>query len=397
MKNAGYINRTLVALALVACAQLHALEPLDDEAMSNNIGGSTAWILEAFKIQTTPSGGSLEITITGTGTTQSGTIPVFIQAQNLNFGAVTGLTGYAAVTQTTPTYNAIANWGTATDPFLLKAYTPTGTQSLSYTGVNVANPTLLLRLPSADTAGGGNLKMGAEMLISGNLNGTSQTIGGRLYTPLRLTQRMNDFSLNGTQLSVFQTTIPGAQQHEIDNNGTIGITGIIRLNSANPATAADRTTGGVLRLSVGGGNEGVYIQNLDVNLPIGQLHYQPLTVRKGAGSNLVFELMRIPNNPAVYRRFYGSGADNVIGGTITPNPNNTTFVAPVAGTEKYNALCTSTFCGTPNLPATHGSVSVGNITFRSAGATSTTGNVDVGSVNVSGLLINHLKLTTTGL
>ena len=121
-------------------------------------------------------------------------------------------------------------------------------------------------------------------------------------------------------------------------------------------------------------NEGIRIQDLDINLPLGIPHYQSLVFGKAdAAGNFYLELTRLPNDSDAYNAAY----------------------IDYSGTAASIAAktCSSTSCGTAAVPATHGTISMGATTFTSpAGAV-----VNVGTSKIDGLFIQHLKLTTTGL
>jgi hypothetical protein len=120
-------------------------------------------------------------------------------------------------------------------------------------------------------------------------------------------------------------------------------------------------------------NEGVRIQDLDINLPLGIPHYQSLVLGKAdAAGNFYLELTRLPNDPDAYNAAY-------------IDYSNAAMV-----TAK---TCTSTSCGTTAVPATHGTISMGTTTFTSKAGVA----VNVGTSKIDGLFIQHLKLTTTGL
>ena len=252
------------------------------------------------------------------------------------------------------------------------------------------------------------------------------------------------FGINGTQINLYST--PGCPSATCSSGGgvttgtgnsdyanTLGISGRLRFNSQK---------NGVLRLSVAESSigkfdsyEGIYIQNLDINLPLGNLNYQPLILSTNSSGQVSLELARIPNVPAAYNQFYiDYGTSTALGtsGALTPAAgmctgtscpstathgnltigdvyvNNGTAVAGVTinGTTGYatmpngdlvvpggaNALYTST-------GAVAGSA-VNGITFKAPGTSGSPTNgaaVNLGTAAISGLMINHMKMTLTGL
>jgi len=276
---------------------------------------------------------------------------------------------------------------------------------------------------------------------------------------IRLQAIMQGFSINGSKLQLFQT-LDGATNTggmSLFYNNTLGLTGLIRLNSGDGSkllgtvtngiwTKPERLSNHVLRLStqecgvgnvngcttgtvqgllttpaLNGGtapmfdaNEGIYIYNLNTNLVLGSL-YQPLIVGSD-GTNFSLEVARIPNKPAIYEKIYTAyeGSGSGINGTLT------------ADDKKYKgSTCNVYNCGTSSIPdyqgsnATHSSISIGTV-YSPDGGRTLLADKSVGAVGISfgglsngpsaispvnnlgsgvidGMLIQHMKITTKGL
>ena len=275
-----------------------------------------------------------------------------------------------------------------------------------------------------------------------------QTVTGRANR-LRLQVVWNGFGVNGSNLQVFQTLKGATNANGMSSfyNNTLGLSGILRFNSGTGTTASDSK---VLRLSTrecGSGNpngcttgtaqgllaspaiagsgattapnfspnEGVFIYNLNTNLVLGSL-YQPLVLRSD-GKNFSLELARIPNKASIYTKIYtryaGDSGDSGVtyyGSTCNVFVCGTSALAGYQGgspTSDYSALASNA-----TLP-THSSISIGSVTQGannlliadksasavgiSFGKSGTSGAVNMGSAVIDGLLIQHLKITATGL
>jgi len=275
-----------------------------------------------------------------------------------------------------------------------------------------------------------------------------QTVTGRANR-LRLQGVWNGFGVNGSNLQVFQTLKGATNANGMSSfyNNTLGLSGILRFNSGTGTTASDSK---VLRLSTrecGSGNpngcttgtaqgllaspaiagsgattapnfspnEGVFIYNLNTNLVLGSL-YQPLVLGSD-GKNFSLELARIPNKASIYTKIYtryaGDSGDSGVtyyGSTCNVFVCGTSALAGYQGgspTSDYSALASNA-----TLP-THSSISIGSVTQGannlliadksasavgiSFGKSGTSGAVNMGSAVIDGLLIQHMKITTTGL
>ncbi|MDE2422237.1 MAG: hypothetical protein KGO49_13780 [Gammaproteobacteria bacterium] len=383
--------------------------------------------------------------------------------------------------------NGGINWGSGVNPFSLSVNTTpsNATTNPGLAGAAVAIPYLQVSAPTNSLAASdssNNLRLGFWMnLLQEDM--TTPTFGqsgnntlakvGTAGPALQIQALMDGFGINGTVLNVFPTDpctsgcvanpAGTANQGNSAYANVVGFSGVLRINSQST---------GVLRLSVGGSGtaspsnyglfdpyEGLYLQNLDINLPLGNTGYQPLIFSSGATTKntnslcatgavcptIVLELAQIPNIANVYNNFYINydPACTVSGTTCTStsgnaygNPAGAVGLTPAAG------MCSSGFT-TTSCPstATHGNISVGNVYVNTTGATQTAPNGDViyageadanyiatagttpttlatstnvngvsfkaptatgaainlGNAAISGMMINHMKMTLTGL
>lgn len=242
---------------------------------------------------------------------------------------------------------------------------------------------------------------------------------------LRVQMIANGLLLQGSQIRLFQTldgAVTGTGGLSSTYNNTLGAGLLLRLNThhnGDGGTWADK----VLRISTretagttkdlktpaidGGaaasfdGTEGLYIYSPNINLVLGSI-YQPLIIDTPDGKNLTLEVTRIPNQAAVYNKIY----------TDYGNLDSTTYTGSTCNVRycgKTESLGGVNYQGTT---ATHSSISIGKVAFSNndrimnADKTSTTSgivmrgtgaDVNLGSAVIDGLLIQHFKMTTTGL
>lgn len=407
-----YIPHVLALAISAVASSSYALEAISDEEMASTTGEGLAFLPENFSIIFDPDA---YINLIPVGPVSTGNkADVFI------YGLAVGKSNVAAGTNRNSTNNSITNdttvsnitsWGTGTNPWVIRTETVdkpgfnTTTESRAILSFQTPDYLPTTETTAATGADAYNLKMvmWTDVMVrnaavaNGNANQFTQR--------LRLQAVWDGFSVNGTELNIFQTA---SGSGTASYNNTVGISGILRFNSeaqgvlrfstalkANEASMITTpATGGVSPFIRGNStagqfneNEGLYIRDLDVNLPLGQLHYQPLVLDATASGNVIIELARIPNNPAAYNEFYVNYAG------ITNAELDAGTGSTAAETAQLAKICSPTVCGTSTITPTHGTISMGNVTFRSTtGAT-----VDLGSAKIQGLMIQHLKLTTTGL
>lgn len=383
---------TILALCVVSSSS-YALEEISEEEMSNATGQSVALTLENFSLVTRDDDTSYinliprgEISATALAAGQD-RADIFIR--NLSITRNDATTTRASNTN-------IESWGSGYNPFLFRV---SSINAPTYTAAS--NPLAFFQFESpnycpagigntADCPSGAdevqdayNLRLGLmlDLLIKSNADteGYGADVGTGLAANEGLSTQMiwNAMSINGTRLAFFQT--PGDSANP-DYNNAFGMRGLLRFN-----TNANETNNGLrLTSTLDSGyngttnrlfntHEGLRISDLDVNLPIGAPNYQSLIFGRSDNSgNFFLEVTRIPDNPAAYNAAY-------------IDYNNPLDIAA--------KTCTNTTCGSVAVPATHGTIRTGDVTF-----TSPTGDsVNVGSNNIEGMFINHAKLTTTGL
>ena len=346
---------------------------------------------------------------------------------------------------------AIKSWGTAVNPWILNVKTDTGVPDFgagsgSVTSLNLEAPlyeniysfapdkkTVTTNSFAKDVGGEDayNLKLAlwadafvrdqskkdgdANQFNLGELFSTTAT--GRANR-LRLQAVMNGFSINGSKIQLFQTlggsTNTGGMS--VFYNNTLGLAGVIRLNSGDGSKLLGSAASGkwlvpaglnnhVFRLSTqecGVGNlngctapaaqgilstpaldkavgapvfdakEGVFIYNLNTNLVLGSL-YQPLIVGSD-GTNFNLELARIPNKPAIYEKIYTAyeGAGSGVNGVLTADDISrykgstcNVYNCGTGGTSNTGGLID----GYQGNNATHSSISIGSVYSQDGGKT----------------------------
>lgn len=356
----------------------------------------------------------------------------------------------------------IGSWGSATNPWILKVGTENQIPNFDLTRTCVANdpacqvPYLTLEAPLynnvlptsvADGLDAYKLKlaMWADAFV---LDQTKTQDNPSLYhlgaqagvsdasraNRLRLQVIWNDFSINGSQVKIFQT-LGGSTNNagmSVFYNNTLGIAGLLRLNSGDAANLRSGSPNGkVFRLStqettdtaklsspaidgslapVFRANDGVFMYNLNTNLVLGSL-YQPLILGSD-GKNFSIELARIPNKPEVYQKIY----------TDYDNPGSSTYLGSTCNVYKCG---NNGLAGYQGNNATHSSISIGSTVYdasknslsaykgadatgisfgainpipQSTGAQLPAASLNnLGSAVIDGVLIQHLKITTKGL
>ena len=330
------------------------------------------------------------------------------------------------------------SWGSADNPWLFRAGTE-NVKQFKDAAKDVGYIALEAPLsPIAGVESDNNIKLGfwsdifARALDSSNL--VDPITGGPtsgLDTDYRLRTQFvaNGLSFNGSQVRLFQTL----ESDNKDYSQTLGMTSIIRLNTNDrPETLsssdANLNSKGI-RLSTaaktnaldGDGptpalngsvapifhdSEGLYLYSPNINLVLGNM-YQPFVVGS-EGNNIILEVTRIPKIPAIYNQIY----QNYGGGLGTTDLKGSTCNVYSCGTPiKNNAADTSALYQGRN--ATHSSISIGTTErvpgtnmLRAKDGVNSTGIVfkntdgvskNFGSAVIDGVLIQHLKIKTTGL
>lgn len=356
----GLLSVPMFITCLTAGYSHADLQPIGEEGMDEVTGAGVIYLPENFQIEFDD--------LAYVKTLVSSTAPSFGRKAELIWYGLS--LGAANGSVTTRSGGLIPSWGTATNPWLLKVETLSKT---NYSGGTTALPVLNYYAP-AYTPGEGGLKYGfwGDIVVRDNTSGLVVTDG-----KLQSQNVWNDFTLNGSRMSMFQNTYDSSFGMVWLNRINSSATGKYRFSvaeSTQPAgalgTSSDARATAVPTFNT---LEGFYVTDMDINMVVGLMHYQPLIfgARDSTTQNFQVELVRIPNVPAIYNqvyRNYGSSAPAELAKMCT----NTT------------ADCTG---------ATHGEIKFGKVEFKSpTGAT-----VDLGSATIGGLMIQHMKIKTLGL
>ncbi|WP_441374598.1 hypothetical protein [Acinetobacter lwoffii] len=330
------------------------------------------------------------------------------------------------------------SWGSADNPWLFRAGTE-NVKQFKDAAKDVGYIALEAPLsPIAGVESDNNIKLGfwsdifARELNSSNAVDpiTGGPISG-LDTDYRLRTQFvaNGLSFNGSQVRLFQTL-------ESDNKNysqTLGMASIVRLNTndrpetlsgsdsnlnskgirLSTAAKTDALDGNVPTPALNGSDapifhdsEGLYLYSPNINLVLGNM-YQPFVVGS-EGNNIILEVTRIPNIPAIYNQIYqnyggGLGITDLKGSTCnvyscgTPIKNNVSDTTALyqgrnATHSSISIGTTERISGTNMLRAKDGVNSTG-IVFKNTEGVSK----NFGSAVIDGVLIQHLKIRTTGL
>ncbi|QDK96932.1 hypothetical protein FM020_03040 [Acinetobacter tandoii] len=451
----------LTSMLSLCCTYSFALEALSDQALSNSTGEGIAILPENFKMvfQTAEDGltAAQNQSRLANRNYDTGFIR-FIPVGPLSETAKTagakkadvflyGLALSASDSNLNSRFSNLGfNWGQETNPwvFSVKSISTTANRVVyDFAGVAQDFSYLSLEAPyvldgAANTATDNNIKLGLwgdffarNPLVAAPVdakNGAPANLNG-LDQRLRLQLVANGLSLNGSNLKLFQT-LGGAASSSLPTsyNNTLGLAALIRLNTNdNPSTTEDSSK--ALRISTAeslitdinndlttpaiskttapnfNANDGVYLYSPNINLVLGSV-YQPLIVDTAAdGQNFVIELTRIPNKANVYQQIY------------------TDYTALASGTTSAykGSTCNVQYCGDvismgqtyQGNTATHSSISIGTVGFTNNNkflkadtsnnavgvsfVTPTGTKTNLGSAAIDGVLIQHLKITTTGL
>ena len=332
------------------------------------------------------------------------------------------------------------NWGSTVNPWLFRA----GTEKVrQFSAAEKDLGYIALEAPLATVAANeadNNIKLGfwtdifARSFTSSNYvdpkTGAPNVPGDLLVSErLRLQFVANGLSLNGSQFRLFQTFTSPTK----DYSQTLGLASVIRINTndtpENLTTASTNLDSKGIRISTaaktdqldGVGStpalnssvaptfhelEGMYIYSPNINLVLGTMD-QPFIVASD-GNNIILEVTRIPNVPEIYNKIYqnyGSG----LGTTVLKGSTCNVYQCG----EAIKNVSTDASALYQGRTATHSSIAIGS-TERVAGTnllraktdTNSTGimfknaNGDIknfGSAVIDGVLIQHLKIKTTGL
>jgi hypothetical protein len=276
------------------------------------------------------------------------------------------VSGAGASVNTTDLFTGTGvNLGSASDPFWLQVKNSINN---GLDGVSTGVPYVQVAAPTNTATTGNNLHLGAWLNImqyaagsatpnystSSSTSATAGSFGIGLGPALQVQAIWDGFGINGSVVNLFATpscsssslcpygTIPSIPQNYTtqgsttaapghgEYQNTLGLSGVLRFNSSRAGTTA--ATSSMLRLSVQGKSgatniglfdplEGVYLPQLNINLPLGNINYQPLMLTSGVVGGkptLSLELAQIPNVSSVYNQFYVNYDSNGIS-TMTGN------------------------------------------------------------------------------
>ncbi|ENV44983.1 hypothetical protein [Acinetobacter schindleri] len=331
------------------------------------------------------------------------------------------------------------NWGTASNPWLFRAGTENVRQfkdkaeNLGYLALEAPLAKTALEDPANIENTSFNIKLGFwSDIFSRELNSSREVnpITGAPISGLDKEYRLrtqfiaNGLSLNGSQVLMFQTL-------ESDNknyNQTFGMASLLRLNTNdNPADLSIRQTDldrkgiriGTATLDdldsevatpamkrgslapIFHNTEGLYLYSPNINLVLGNM-YQPFIVGS-EGNNIILEVTRIPKVASIYNQIYqnygdGLGTSDLKGSTCNVNSCGTAIDIKRTSYQGRNATHSSIAIGTTErlsnnmLRAKDGADATG-VVFKGVD-----GSIkNLGSVAIDGVLIQHLKIRTTGL
>lgn len=345
-------------------------------------------------------------------------------------------------------------WGSDVNPWLFRAGTATGIKQFQQSNASADVSFLSLEAPLATvlaTETDNNIKLGfwldafSRSWNSQNkvdpITGAPTTTNAAADTDLRVDRRIrlqavaNGLSLNGSQNRLFQTQTSTVDQQ----NKTFGMASLLRMNTNDDPSSLVYENNDinkallnskVLRISTAAtndgtavtpaldrslapifnANEGLYLYSPNINLVFGSM-YQPFVVGS-EGRNIILEVTRIPNVPEIYKKIYTYYPD-VQGGSNAEYKGSTCNVA-YCGSNIVQTMAGSTAVSYQGNNATHSSITIGSVTrdpttntlkantainstgvvFRGVG---TEAPVNLGSVAIDGVLIQHFKIKTTGL
>jgi hypothetical protein len=390
---APFISRTASALCLCLCglvlqAPAQAIEALDDAGMAAVNGQGIAILPENFKIVFNDLAYTQALS-TGTPSGNVGDMYWYGMALGGDNGNVSGNSF-----QNARKVGSIASWGTAANPWLLKVESPAG---YLYNGTYANYPVMnyYAPLPTSINASGiqdGGLKYSfwGDIIIrdkNNPVNCTTSAAGASSCNAIAKLQSQSiwsGFSLNGSRFSIFQNTYDKSFGFSWINRINSTSLGLLRFTVAETVTPAGASTmGRSTEVPVFSSLEGMYMKDLDINMIVGVQHYQPVFLDNAANvddpatswnetKNFSIEVARIPNVPNVYNAFYEDYSSIALGQVGAKTCQNTT------------PDCSG---------ATHSQIRINDIYFNDVSGT----KVDLGSVNINGLMIQHMKITTTGI
>ncbi|WP_421711279.1 hypothetical protein [Alcanivorax sp.] len=425
MRRNNSLSHMLLGAALtLGASQVMALQEMSDDSMSEIQGAGLAFAMDDFSFRFAPTS---YIELTGTQAQGADwergdaryyglSITNGEQIAGMDWhGSGCGSGGafgndYLACPMGTDNGGGIGAFASIYDPYLLRAYQYEGYDySGAYLSTPANMPTVMELIGPSDTdrwrwSFWGELEV--DRLNNNQADGAlnnSYNVGGADFLQSQTIIHGKPVTADGrpARLRLMRTTGMDSALYPWADSNTFGITyesaisGDFRFSVRQQADSEDR----LHWVPNFEDNEGMYFKNVDAYLPLGQLHYQALTldaVRSGSErGNFVIELTRIPNIAAVYEDFYCEGPCDIVNGEIqNPNKDTRGYVRWGDFTRFDNPGATEGF-------AVPGAQSTDNgIYFVSGGTGSGTVTPDtvtnLGISRIEGMRINHMKITTLG-
>jgi len=425
-RNNSLSHMLLGAALTLGASQVMALQEMSDDSMSEVQGTGLAFAMDDFSFRFAPTS---YIELTGTQAQGAGWERGDARYYGLSITNGEQIAGmdwhgsgcnsgggfgndYLACPMGTDNGGGIGAFASIYDPYLLRAYQYEGYDySGAYLSTPANMPTVMELIGPSDTdrwrwSFWGELEVDRlnNNPADGALN-NSYNVGGADFLQSQTIIHGKPVTAAGrpARLRLMRTTGMDSALYPWADSNTFGITyesalsGDFRFSVRQQADSEDR----LHWVPNFEDNEGMYFKNVDAYLPLGQLHYQALTldaVRTGSErGNFVIELTRIPNIAAVYEDFYCDGPCNIVSGEIQ-NPNKDT-----RGYVRWGDFTRFDNPGSTEGFAVPGAQSTDNgIYFVSGGTGIGSGTVtpdtvtNLGISRIEGMRINHMKITTLG-
>lgn len=329
-------------------------------------------------------------------------------------------------------------WGTPDNPWLVHAGTEKGVKQFSAVGKDIGYIAIEAPLmPVVGVESDNNIKLGfwtdifSRSFVSSNA--VDPITGGPVSgldanERLRLQVVANGLSLNGSQVRLFQTLTSSNTNY----SETLGMASIIRINTNDSPENLTKSTADLnsrgIRISsaarddnsdgtgatpalnnsvapIFNEHEGLYIYSPNINFVLGNMN-QPFIVGS-EGNNIILEVTRIPDIPSIYNEIY----QNYVG-LGTAELKGSTCNVYQCGTA-IKSQSTDLAANYQGRTATHSSIAIGSVEripgtnrLRAKDGVDATGIMfkdssgnakNFGSAVIDGILIQHLKIKTTGL
>lgn len=354
-------------LFTLGTAQAH-LQPLNETEMSAAHGAGIAVALDQFRYAMAPTSYFEQTGITPAGActaagNSSGNVGCWRRGDLRWYGVNISGTGAGgshwnesscdASTAACPRGGQIAWFSPFDNPYVMRSWSPQGMAwDGSLINQDASNPDKTIyeflaptRQPDYTFSFWGEIEAGAtrdtatQALQMGQ--GANNPSGGGLLK----SQTLIRGNAAGSIFRLFQHTEPG--------NETFGmfyhsyLQGDFRFSVAQ---AADNATDQIGEAPTFDPDEGLFFRNVDAFLPFGQVYYQALVLGPvGNNGDFYLELTPVPDNPAVYNRFYGLDSGDVRG-----------FETARTATRDWQQACGESDSACQNYRLSHGYVRYGD-------------------------------------